>query len=144
MCRFAHECLLEMDRLLVHKLVPAHGEATGNLKLRVGLNSGSVTAGVLRGDRARFQLFGDTVNTAARMENTGIPGKIQVSADTAKLIIDAGKQEWLKPREGGVEEAKGKGIMQTSWCVPRTTESRSSCSGSTTHSGDDSDSDDEN
>ena len=39
------------------------GPDTGDLGMRFGLNSGPVTAGVLRGDRARFQLFGDTVNT---------------------------------------------------------------------------------
>lgn len=76
--------------------------------------SGQVTGGVLRGDRARFQLFGDTVNTAARMESTGERGRIQLSRSTADLIIAAGKDRWVIPREDAVA-AKGKGIMQTYW-----------------------------
>jgi class 3 adenylate cyclase len=45
-----------------------------------------VTAGVLRGNRARFQLFGDTMNTAARMQTTGQRDKIYISAETAELL----------------------------------------------------------
>lgn len=46
----------KMDYLIRTKLVQQLGEATQELKLRVGIHSGSVTAGVLRGDRARFQV----------------------------------------------------------------------------------------
>ena len=76
--------------------------------------SGQVTGGVLRGDRARFQLFGDTVNTAARMESTGERGRIQLSQSTAELLMAAGKQHWVRPRQDAVT-AKGKGVMHTYW-----------------------------
>jgi len=68
----------------------------------------ATTAGVLRGDRARFQLFGDTMNTASRMESMGVPGRIQVSESTAQLLMDAGKSKWLRKREENVF-ARGKG-----------------------------------
>ena len=64
---------------------------TGDLDMRIGLHSGPATAGVLRGDRARFQLFGDTMNTASRMESTSLKGKIQISSNTAQLLTNAGK-----------------------------------------------------
>lgn len=79
---------------------------------------GPVTAGVLRGERSRFQLFGDTINTTARMESYGEPNKIHVSKETADLIIKAGKGLWLHKRDNLIE-MKGKGQRQTYWLVPK-------------------------
>ena len=71
-------------------------------------------AGVLRGEKGRFQLFGDTINTASRMESNGRPGSIQVSDTTAALLRAAGKSYWLIEREDRIV-AKGKGEMKTYW-----------------------------
>lgn len=78
--------------------------------------SGQVTAGVLRGERSRFQLFGDTMNTAARMESSGNPRQIQVSQTTAQLLIEAGWSKLIKPRSHKIL-VKGKGEMQTYWLL---------------------------
>jgi len=72
------------------------GPDTGDLSMRIGLHSGPVTAGVLRGEKSRFQLFGDTVNTAARIEGTGERGRIHLSNETAKLLIKSNKSHWVK------------------------------------------------
>jgi class 3 adenylate cyclase len=115
MARFANECLLQM-RETTASLSDKLGVETSELKLRIGLHSGPVTAGILRGEKSRFQLFGDTVNTASRMESTGEKNCIQVSDVTAGLISQAGKGHWLLPRENLVE-AKGKGQLQTYWLI---------------------------
>ena len=73
-----------------------------------------MTAGVLRGERSRFQLFGDTVNTASRMETTSNAQMIQVSSTTAELLKKEGKSRWLSKREDTIS-VKGKGKMQTYW-----------------------------
>jgi class 3 adenylate cyclase len=117
MSKFARDCLIKTIEL-VRDLEKTLGPGTGDLRLRFGLHSGAVTAGVLRGQKSRFQLFGDTVNTASRMESTGIPNRIQVSSTTADLLIEAGKANWVKPRDELIE-AKGKGKMQTYWVEPK-------------------------
>jgi class 3 adenylate cyclase len=116
MTKFSADCMLKLKQLLI-KMAGEYGEDTEDLCLRIGLHSGAVTAGVLRGDRGRFQLFGDTVNTAARMESNGTPGRIHCSQNTADLLLLAGKESWVKSRETTIH-AKGKGEMQTYWLEP--------------------------
>ena len=118
MCRFAWDCMKKMEQL-VRELEVSLGPDTGDLSMRFGIHSGPVTAGVLQGDRARFQLFGDTVNTAARMESTGQRGRIQISHTTAAELKAQGKEYWFEKRAEEVE-AKGKGKLQTFWLVQRT------------------------
>lgn len=60
MARFARDTLHKFNSL-VKQLVVELGPDTEDMRIRIGLHSGPVTAGVLRGERARFQLFGDTV-----------------------------------------------------------------------------------
>jgi class 3 adenylate cyclase len=111
MVKFARDCMVKMG-LLLEELGLSLGEDTLDLAMRVGMHSGGVTGGVLRGDKTRFQLFGDTVNTASRMESNGMKGKIHCSQTTADALITAGKTMWLTSRVDKIT-AKGKGEMQT-------------------------------
>lgn len=61
MARFASACLTHFKSLVASKKLEGElGPGTSDLKIRIGLHSGPVTAGVLRGSKGRFQLFGDT------------------------------------------------------------------------------------
>ena len=78
------------------------------ISLRIGISSGPLTAGVIGTQKFSYDLWGDTVNTASRMESEGIPGSIQISPTSYELIKDAFVCE---PR--GQIEVKGKNTMQT-------------------------------
>ena len=78
------------------------------LQMRVGINSGPIVAGVIGKSRFIYDLWGDCVNTAARMESHGIPGEIHVSEHTYRLLADKFDFE-----SRGIIEIKGKGPMST-------------------------------
>ncbi len=114
MSTFALECR-KIFKDVTHSLERELGPDTSDdLCLRIGIHSGPVTAGLLRGEKHRFQLFGDTVNIASRMESTGEENLIQLSSATAKLLSEAGKGNWLLKRESGIE-GQGKGDAPTYW-----------------------------
>jgi adenylate cyclase len=91
-------------------------DAVGHLglELRIGINSGPVVAGVIGRKRFLYDLWGDAVNMASRMESHGTPGHIQVTRATYELLRDEFE---LEPR--GTVSIKGKGDVETWYLVGR-------------------------
>ena len=84
--------------------------AGSSLSFRIGINSGPAVAGVIGTRKFQYDVWGDTVNTASRMESHGEPGRIQISDATNDLITDT-----FATTSRGRVEVKGKGQLMTWW-----------------------------
>ena len=96
---------LALDMLRAARRISA--ETHFPIDLRIGINSGPVVAGVIGSHKFAYDLWGDAVNVAARMESHGTPGEVLITEATRRLLDDS-----IPLRPAGSREVKGKGVMQ--------------------------------
>ncbi|XP_069757717.1 adenylate cyclase type 7 isoform X2 [Narcine bancroftii] len=101
--------MVEFATALMSKLDGINRHSFNNFKLRVGINHGPVIAGVIGAQKPQYDIWGNAVNVASRMESTGELGKIQVTEETCNVLRQLG----YSCESRGLISVKGKGDLQT-------------------------------
>uniref|UniRef100_A0A3B3C5Y0 Adenylate cyclase type 2 n=1 Tax=Oryzias melastigma TaxID=30732 RepID=A0A3B3C5Y0_ORYME len=101
--------MVEFAFALVGKLDVINKHSFNDFKLRVGINHGPVIAGVIGAQKPQYDIWGNTVNVASRMESTGVLGKIQVTEETSFILLTLGYMCSCR----GFINVKGKGELKT-------------------------------
>lgn len=102
------EAIADMALEILTQIKDISTKEAKSLEIRIGINTGAVEAGVIGTKKFAYDLWGDTVNTAHRMESHGIPGMIQVTQATYDCLADK-----YRFQERGIIDIKGKGTMKT-------------------------------
>lgn len=101
--------LVDFAIALMTALDQINRESFQRFRLRIGLNHGPVIAGVIGAQKPQYDIWSNTVNVASRMDSCGVMGRIQVSENTAKVLMAAGYSCECR----GPIPVKGKGILTT-------------------------------
>ncbi|MCJ8749592.1 hypothetical protein PDJAM_G00177990 [Pangasius djambal] len=101
--------MVEFAFALVGKLDVINKHSFNDFRLRVGINHGPVIAGVIGAQKPQYDIWGNTVNVASRMESTGVLGKIQVTEETSRILQTLGYMCSCR----GIINVKGKGDLKT-------------------------------
>uniref|UniRef100_H2MHE4 Adenylate cyclase type 2 n=1 Tax=Oryzias latipes TaxID=8090 RepID=H2MHE4_ORYLA len=101
--------MLEFAFALVGKLELINKHSFNDFRLRIGINHGPVIAGVIGAQKPQYDIWGNSVNVASRMETTGVLGKIQVTEETSGILSDLGYMCSCR----GIINVKGKGELKT-------------------------------
>ena len=104
----------DMGLAMIEELARFRDSAGADIEIRIGMHVGPAVAGVIGLKKFIYDVWGDTVNTASRMESTGVPGRLQVTAETRERLAEAFELE-----RRGIVEVKGKGTIETWFVVGR-------------------------